>query len=89
MKQNHDQLVGLIDKIANKLRGPYKPAQYRRVMLPMTVLRRMDLVLVTLPPTFIQRERDSEFEFCRFGRVGQRGLARSFAGCAASGPVAG
>lgn len=45
MKQNHDQLVGLIDKIANKLRGPYKPAQYRRVMLPMTVLRRMDLVL--------------------------------------------
>lgn len=45
MRQNHDQLVGLIDKIANKLRGPYKPAQYRRVMLPMTVLRRMDLVL--------------------------------------------
>jgi len=31
---------------------------------------------VTLPPTFIQRERDSEFEFCPFGRVGQRGLAR-------------
>lgn len=45
MSQNHDHLVGLIDKIANKLRGPYKPAQYRRVMLPMTVLRRMDLVL--------------------------------------------
>lgn len=43
---------------------------------------------VTLPPTFIQRERYSEFEFCLFGRVGQRGLARSFAGCAASGPVA-
>ena len=44
---------------------------------------------LTLPPTFIQRERDSWFEFCRFGRVGQRGLARSFADCAASGPVAG
>ena len=29
---------------------------------------------VTLPPTFIQRERDSEFEFCPIGRVGQRGL---------------
>lgn len=43
---------------------------------------------VTLPPTSIQRERDSGFEFCLFGRVGQRGLARSFAGCAASGPVA-
>lgn len=39
---------------------------------------------LTLPPTFIQRERDSGFEFCLFGRVGQRGLARSFAGCLAS-----
>ena len=28
---------------------------------------------VTLPPTFIQRERDSGFEFCPFGRVEQRG----------------
>jgi hypothetical protein len=44
--------------------------------------------VVTLPPTFIQRERDSEFEFCPFGRVVQRGLTRSFADCAASGPVA-
>lgn len=43
---------------------------------------------MTLPPTFIQRERDSGVELCLFGRFGQRGLARSFAGCAASGPVA-
>ena len=46
-------------------------------------------VNVTLPSTFIQRERDPGFEFCPFGRVGQRGLARSLADCAASGPVAG
>ncbi len=45
LSQNHDQLVGLIWSIANKLRGPYRPPQYRRVMLPLTVLRRMDLVL--------------------------------------------
>ena len=45
--------------------------------------------IVTLPPTFIQRERDSGFEFCLFWRVGQRGLARSFAGCAASAPLRG
>lgn len=32
-------------EIANKLRGPYRPPQYRKVMLPMTVLRRMDCVL--------------------------------------------
>ncbi len=30
--------------IANRLRGPYRPPQYRRVMLPMTVLRRLDCV---------------------------------------------
>ena len=40
-------------------------------------------------PTFIQRERDSGSEFCRFRRVGQRGLARSFADCAAAVPVTG
>lgn len=41
----HSNLVGFIWSIANKLRGPYRPPQYRRVMLPMIVLRRFDLVL--------------------------------------------
>ncbi len=46
MTQNtHSELVGLIWNIANKLRGPYRPPQYRRVMLPMIVLRRLDCVL--------------------------------------------
>ncbi len=42
---NQPDLTGLIWDIANKLRGPYRPPQYRRVMLPMTVLRRLDCVL--------------------------------------------
>lgn len=42
---NNQNLVGFIWNIANKLRGPYKPPQYRRVMLPMIVLRRLDCVL--------------------------------------------
>lgn len=41
----HHNLVGFIWNIANKLRGPYRPPQYRRVMLPLIVLRRFDLVL--------------------------------------------
>ncbi|QIA07126.1 type I restriction-modification system subunit M [Draconibacterium halophilum] len=46
MTQNtHSELVGLIWNIANKLRGPYRPPQYRKVMLPMIVLRRLDCVL--------------------------------------------
>lgn len=42
----HQSLVGFIWNIANKLRGPYRPPQYRRVMLPLIVLRRFDWVLV-------------------------------------------
>jgi type I restriction enzyme M protein len=42
---SHSTLVNFIFEIANKLRGPYRPPQYRKVMLPLTVLRRLDLVL--------------------------------------------
>lgn len=42
---SHPALVNFIFEIANKLRGPYRPPQYRKVMLPLTVLRRLDLVL--------------------------------------------
>ena len=41
IKNNSD----LIWDVANLLRGPYLPAQYRRVMIPLTVLRRLDCVL--------------------------------------------
>ena len=37
--------VAFIWSVADLLRGPYKPAQYGRVILPMTVLRRLDCVL--------------------------------------------
>ena len=43
--QSHSELIGFIWNIANKLRGPYRPPQYRKVMLPLIVLRRMDCVL--------------------------------------------
>ncbi len=45
LQQKHDQLKGTIWDIANRLRGPYRPPQYRLVMLPMVVLRRLDCVL--------------------------------------------
>jgi type I restriction enzyme M protein len=41
IKQHGD----VIWNIANLLRGPYRPPQYRRVMIPLTVLRRLDCVL--------------------------------------------
>jgi type I restriction enzyme M protein len=37
--------VSFIWSVADLLRGPYKPPQYGRVILPLTVLRRLDCVL--------------------------------------------
>ncbi len=42
---DHSYFANLIWHIADLLRGPYRPPQYERVMLPMTVLRRFDCVL--------------------------------------------
>ena len=43
--QDHGYFANLIWQIADLLRGPYRPPQYERVMLPITVLRRFDCVL--------------------------------------------
>jgi len=42
---DHNYFANLIWQIADLLRGPYRPPQYERVMLPMTILRRFDCVL--------------------------------------------
>ena len=42
---DHHYYSNFIWDIADLLRGPYRPPQYERVMLPMTVLRRFDCVL--------------------------------------------
>ena len=42
---DHGTFENLIWQIADLLRGPYRPPQYERVILPMTVLRRFDCVL--------------------------------------------
>lgn len=43
--KNHSEAVSFIWSVADLLRGPYRPNQYKDVMLPMTVLRRLDCVL--------------------------------------------
>jgi type I restriction enzyme M protein len=45
MAVDHNQFANLIWQVADLLRGPYLPPQYKRVMLPLTVLRRFDCVL--------------------------------------------
>lgn len=41
----HSELANLIWQVADLLRGPYRPPQYERVMLPLVVLGRFDCVL--------------------------------------------
>ena len=43
--ETHSQLANFIWSICNLLRGPYKRNEYRKVILPLTVLRRFDSVL--------------------------------------------
>lgn len=55
---DHHQISNFIWQIADLLRGPYRPPQYERVMLPMTVLRRFDCVLEpTKKKTLAEYER--------------------------------
>ncbi len=54
---DHTYFSSLIWQIADLLRGPYRPPQYERVMLPMTVLRRFDCVLAPTKPAVLAEYR--------------------------------
>ncbi len=43
--ETHFQIANFIWSICNLLRGPYKRNEYRKVILPLTVLRRFDCLL--------------------------------------------
>ena len=49
--------VNLIWDIADTLRGPYRPPEYRKIMLPMTVLRRLDCVLEPTKPQVLATQK--------------------------------
>jgi len=58
--QAHEDLKAKIWEIANRLRGPYRPPQYRLVMLPMVVLRRLDCVLEPTKDAVLKRRDELE-----------------------------
>ena len=61
---DHTYFSSLIWQIADLLRGPYRPPQYERVMLPMTVLRRFDSVLAPTKPMVL-----AEYKRLKDGRI--------------------
>jgi type I restriction enzyme M protein len=62
---NFNEKVSFIWSVADLLRGPYRPNQYKDVMLPMTVLRRMDCVLEPTKEKVLEKQKNlsgSRFE---------------------------
>lgn len=52
--------VNFIWNIAESLRGPFKPAEYGSVVLPFTVLRRLDAVLAETKPKVLNVAKATE-----------------------------
>ncbi|MCC2028381.1 type I restriction-modification system subunit M N-terminal domain-containing protein [Microbacterium sp. YMB-B2] len=52
--------VNFIWNIAESLRGPFKPAEYGSVVLPFTVLRRLDAVLAETKPKVLNVAKTTE-----------------------------
>jgi type I restriction enzyme M protein len=50
---NHQALSSFIWSVADLLRGDYKQSEYGRVILPFTVLRRLDCVLAATKPAVL------------------------------------
>ncbi|MFA7683732.1 MAG: class I SAM-dependent DNA methyltransferase [Syntrophales bacterium] len=54
---NFGEKVSFIWSVADLLRGPYRPNQYKDVMLPLTVLRRLDCVLSPTKDKVLERQK--------------------------------
>ncbi len=57
---NFGEKVSFIWSVADLLRGPYRPNQYKDVMLPLTVLRRLDCVLEPTKEKVLERRKKLE-----------------------------
>lgn len=57
---NHSALSSLLWSVADLLRGDYKQSEYGKVILPFTVLRRLDCVLESTKPTVLKEYADKQ-----------------------------
>jgi type I restriction enzyme M protein len=53
--QGFEGKVQFVWQVADLLRGDYRPAEYRSVILPLLVLRRLDAVLEETKPKVLAR----------------------------------
>ncbi len=55
MSQNSDNLASFIWSLADLLRGDFKQSQYGRVILPFTLLRRLECILEPTKAEFLAK----------------------------------
>ena len=72
---NDPNLSSFIWSVADLLRGDYKQSEYGKVILPFTVLRRLDCVLEATKPAVLaeleKREKAAEPEPFLLNKAGQ------------------
>ncbi|HED00248.1 MAG TPA: SAM-dependent DNA methyltransferase [Proteobacteria bacterium] len=54
---NFGEKVSFIWSVADLIRGPYRPNQYKDIMLPLTVLRRLDCVLEPTKDKVLEQQK--------------------------------
>ncbi|RZN14203.1 MAG: SAM-dependent DNA methyltransferase, partial [Methanosarcinales archaeon] len=76
---NFGEKVSFIWSVADLLRGPYRPNQYKDVMLPLTVLRRLDCVLEpTKAEVLAEHERWTDGKVKNLEPILNRAAGQSF-----------
>lgn len=58
--ENHSQTAAFLWSIADLLRGDFKQSQYGRIILPFTLLRRLECVLETTKPAVLDAAREHQ-----------------------------
>jgi len=70
MAETNEQInnhAGFIWSVADLLRGDYKQSEYGRVILPLTVLRRLDCVLEPVKPKMLKKYEEVKGKVENFG----------------------
>ncbi len=70
--QNFNGKVNFIWKIAELLRGLYKPEKYGDVILPMVVLRRFDCLLASTKKIVLEKAKTVDIEMLLNKTAGYR-----------------
>ena len=72
---NQQSLSAFLWSVADLLRGDYKQSEYGRVILPFTVLRRLDCVLAPTKEAVLAELQNQGAELVKEDEMGERQLS--------------